>query len=160
MDLEPSSWQQRPIETDTEYGWFTTYLELGDARSVAKVARRLGASAAKVQVAADTYGWDARVAAWERDSREVAKTHVRDEEVVHSIEYQVGMAMIRMGMSGLEGKNPHLLAVPNLVQLMREGAELARKGSGAADMVIEHRDRESVGRQFAELLGEEWEDGD
>lgn len=29
MDLEPSSWQQRPIETDTEYGWFTTYLELG-----------------------------------------------------------------------------------------------------------------------------------
>lgn len=161
MDIVPkSAWQRQASESVVEYGWFTVYLELGDDRTLPKTARRAGVPIRKIEEAASSFNWSHRCYEWREDSAKIVKDQVRDEETVHSVEWQAGQALIRLALQGFDGKNPHLMDGKGLTAMLKEGIELTRKGSGAADMVVEINDRRQIGQQFAEFLGEEWEDVD
>lgn len=155
--LPDCDWHQQAAESDQHYQWFTWYLELGPERTPAKVARRHGLKVQQVDLVAVGNLWQQRCATWERDSAQVANEIVRSEDDLHTVEYKVGMALVRLGVTGLEAKNPALLDVKGLREAIREGLELMRKGVGAADMVITHQTKDDLTRQFAQFLGEEIE---
>lgn len=156
MSIEPrAAWEQLPDETDADYGWFITYLELGDDRTLAKTARRAGVRKAAVERAASSFNWSQRCMAWKRDTQSVLAGAERDEEAVHDAEWHAGVSLIRLAVRGFNGKNPELMDVKSLTAILKEGIELARRGSGAADMVIAVEDRRNIEGQFADFLGEE-----
>src|SRR5690606_41704802 len=68
IDLAPGRepWEQQPGETDTQYGQFTVYRDLGPGRTIAKVARELDRDPAHLRKISSVRLWPQRATAFDR----------------------------------------------------------------------------------------------
>lgn len=78
-DRQPHAWERQPKETPPAFEAFRLYLELGPARSTAKVARQLGKSKTLMDRWSSRDRWVARAAAWEAHQAEHADATWLDE---------------------------------------------------------------------------------
>lgn len=155
MQLEPKApWEQREHERDMEYAWFVRYAELGDVRDEGKVARFCGVPVSLVRRAATQHQWAERAAAYDATVIEVSKAIDVDETEALAMQYAVGIAMMRLGVKAVQLKNPALIRMKDIRELMQQGAEMARRGAGVADLKIEKSVQSRVESQFLDLLGE------
>lgn len=130
------AWGRLKNETASRYNWFVMYCELGpEMRSTAAVASRIGIAEKHIIDASERYRWSERVAAYDDDVR--GAVMVADPDAVLAGQYAIGMMMMRLGISALGLKNPALMKVNDIQKIVTAGAELARKGTGLADMKIE-----------------------
>lgn len=157
MELEPKPpWEQRQHERDMEYAWFVRYAELGPAaRDELKVARLCGVPVGVVRDAAKKHAWADRAAAYDATVVEVTKAIDVDESEALAMQYAVGIAMMRLGVKAVQLKNPALIRMKDIRELMQQGAEMARRGAGIADLKIEASTQHRIESQFLDLLGED-----
>lgn len=156
--LEPiRPWDRQSGESNHEYAWFTKYCELGESRSEQLVAKRCGVPVSMVRTTATKHSWALRAAPYDAAVSELAAILEMDEgEALHA-QYTAGMLMLRMGLTALKYKNPALLKMKDIRELMQFGSEMARRGAGVADMKIDHTTTRRVDEMWADLLGEEVE---
>lgn len=157
MQLEPRQpWEQLTDERDMEYAWFTRFAELGpESRSEQKVARFCGVPVAQVRKAASRHEWSTRVAAYDAIVAQVSQQVSVDESEALAMQYAVGIAMMRLGVKAVQLKNPALIRMKDIRELMQQGAEMARRGAGVADLNIEHTVQQRVQSEFLDLLDDE-----
>lgn len=131
-------WEQQVSESDYEYAWFVKFAELGAERSIDKVSAVQGVPADLVRSAADKNAWDSRAKAYD-DTVVSVLEHVNiDESEALAMQYAVGMAMMKLGVSAVALKNPALIKMKDIRELMQQGAEMARRGAGVADLTVQH----------------------
>lgn len=148
-------WEQRTGESNHEYAWFVKYAELGDTREVTRAARLCGVPVKMLRVAAAKNAWDDRCRAY--DSAVVAITSAiqpREDEAL-ATQYAAGMVMLRMGFEAIKLKNPALLKVKDIRELLQFGSEMVRRGAGVADLKVQHDVVERVAQDLELLLGPE-----
>lgn len=153
QSLEPKPpWQQQALEPDFEYAWFVKYAELGEQRTLEKVSAFQGVPLDLVQRARDRHEWDARVAAYDATLVDVMQHVQVSEDEALAMQYAVGMAMMRLGVSAVALKNPALIKMKDVQLLMAQGAEMARRGAGVADLNVQHDVVTRVRDQVLDLL--------
>lgn len=157
MDLEPltpqPAWTQRTGERDREYGWFIQYAETIGERDFERVAARIGVAASLLRGAAEKYEWQARVREFDQARAQVMQHVIPDDSEALAMQYAVGIAMIRLGVQAVQLKNPALLNMDQVIKLVTQGSEMARRGAGVADLKIEQTVQQRIEREFLDLLG-------
>jgi hypothetical protein len=139
-----------------EYAWFSRYAELGpEVREHLKVARLCGVPVKLIRQAAQQHDWASRAAAYDRVVVEVSSHIDVDETEALAMQYAVGIAMMRLGVKAVQLKNPALIRMKDIRELMQQGAEMARRGAGIADLKIEASTQHRIESQFLDLLGED-----
>lgn len=154
-ELEPvEPWRQRFDESDHEYAWFKRFAELGKhRRSIAKTSAELGVPTRMIRVAARERDWAGRVEAFDNAVVLVSGMVVPNDSEALARQYAIGMAMMDLGIEAVRLKNPALIKTKEAMAMLQEGAEMARRGAGVADLTIEQRNtQERVERQFLDLL--------
>jgi hypothetical protein len=154
MELEPTpAWTQRTGERDREYQWFIQYAETIGERDLERVAARIGVAASLLRAAAEKNQWDARCVEFDKARMSIARQVVPDDSEALSMQYAVGIAMIRLGVQAVQLKNPALLNMDQVIKLVTQGSEMARRGAGVADLKIEQTVQQRIEREFLDLLG-------
>jgi hypothetical protein len=154
--LEPRPpWEQRSSERDMEYAWFSRYAELGESRELLKVAKLCGIPVKLIREAAARHDWTTRAAAYDKIVVEVSQAIDVDESEALAMQYAVGIAMMRLGVKAVQLKNPALIRMKDIRELMQQGAEMARRGAGIADLKIEASTQHRIESQFLDLLGDD-----
>lgn len=147
-------WEQLQGEPDHAYAWFVRYAELHDERSVEKVSRFCGVPATMVRKASVEHAWESRVASFDETVVNVVDHVNVDDAEALAMQFAVGKAMIRLGVTKMQLINPAMLKVKDALVLMQQGSEMMRRGAGVADLTIEQRTaQDRIESQFLELLG-------
>lgn len=158
-EIEPiqprEPWAQRTGEAPHQHAWLLRYCELGESRTIDKVARLCGVPIKLVRAAALEHAWITRAASFDAACMEVARAAATDEKMALSMQYEVGIAMMRLGVKAVQLKNPALIRMKDIRELMQQGAEMARRGAGVADLNIEVDVQKRVEADFLDLLGDD-----
>lgn len=152
LDLQ-SPWEQRTRETKFEYAWFVRYAELGPERTLERAARQCGVPIKGVREAARANDWEARAKAFDAAVIEIQKAVIPDESEALAIQYQAGTEMLKLGLRAIQVKNPALIRVKDIAMLLKEGAEMVRRGAGVADLKIKHDVVQRVAEDLELILG-------
>lgn len=151
-------WEQRVEESDAEYAWFKIFLELGESRTIPRAAKRLGLSTQLCNQTALNHDWRNRTRSYDIAVKDFASTLIADESEALAAQYAAGMMMLHMGVTALKHKNPSLLKMKDIREMLQFGSEMARRGAGVADLKVDHTTTKRVDDMFAALLGEEVDD--
>jgi len=151
MDMEP--WKQQQGEKDHDHAWFTMFCDMGEMRSIEAVARRCGASEARVLAAAERGDWSRRAAAFDSAIVSVTQNLMLSDDEALGAQYLAGRAMVQLAIKGLQTKNPSLLKMSQLQSMLKDGAEMMRRGAGVADVRVEHSTQERVTSHLDGILG-------
>lgn len=147
-------WEQRQHEGAHEYAWFVRYAELGEGRTLEKTAKLQGVPVALVRKAAERHGWPERAAAFDATVVSIQQAVTVDETEALAVQYGAGMMMLKLGLQAIQIKNPALLKVKDISQLLQMGSEMVRRGAGVADLKIEHDVVKRVQSDLELLLGD------
>lgn len=154
IPLEHSpAWLQRSGERDSEYAWFKQYAETLGERDVAMTAARIGVAPRLLLGAAAKHQWVERCAEFDAARVSVASQIAPDDTEALAMQYAVGIAMMRLAADGLKSKNVALLKIDQIIKLMVQGSEMARRGAGVADLKIEKTVQQRIESEFRDLLG-------
>jgi hypothetical protein len=126
--LPPRPWERQDPDTDRSFEAFEVYRQMGTARSLAKVARKLGKSKRVIEAWSRRNQWAERVIAFDRyeaqkiNDRIVADTaRMRRRQIEQALELQ-GAA--RKRLRSLRPEEVERLSAYELCLLMRTGTEM------------------------------------
>jgi hypothetical protein len=142
MPNEPMPWERQTEESGKAFAAFACYRDMGIGRSISLAAARVGKSVSMRKRWSARYGWQERVAAWDREqdrrASEAAAQAVRERaEEIRQKQLKDGKDLQRLARAGIaqlidrdaETGEPRLvreLTVSGIVALHRYGAELER----------------------------------
>ena len=128
-------WAQSSGELGGEYAAFTEFCKLGpERRSVRKLAAHLGISADRVRSMSKKNDWIARADAFDRANNALTPAELSLEDTL-AFQYAVGKAMLDLGISAMQLKNPASIKMNDVIRLLKEGSEIQRKAAGINDTV-------------------------
>lgn len=148
-------WEQRTGETPHEYAWFVKYAELGETREIMRAARLCGVPVKMLRSAAAKHAWDDRCSAYDAAVVAITKAIEPEESEALATQYAAGMVMIRLGFEAIKLKNPALLKIKDIGQLLQLGSEMVRRGAGVADLKVQHDVVQRVAEDIELLFGPE-----
>lgn len=155
--IEPRvEWEQRATESPAQYAWLQQYLNLGPQRSAQRTATRCGVPLKIVKEAMAQHDWRMRADAYDNYITKL-RTHALDnvdEQLALQAQYEAGRMMMEIGVHGLQSKNANMLKVKQLMDMVFHGAEAMRRGSGVADMKIDHTTTSRIDDLWQDVLGE------
>lgn len=155
-DVSPAPlWERRTGETEFEYAWFVRYAELGETRTMQDTSKRLGISVVTIRDAAKRWGWEERARAYDAQVIAITLAINPEESEALAVQYAAGMLMLRVGFDAMKLKNPALMKVKDIRELLQFGSEMVRRGAGVADLKIEHNVIDRVAENIDLLLGPE-----
>jgi len=138
-DLVPAGkdpWSQLRNEDTADYAAFAEFCKLGTRRSNRVLASHLGVSIQKVNAIARKNDWVARADAYDRACNELhPSADDMSLEDTLAFQYAVGKAMLDMGVTALQLKNPASMRTADIVKLLQQGSEIQRKAAGITDTV-------------------------
>lgn len=154
VEFQPKPpWERLASEPEFEYAWFVRFAELGaEKRSLEKVSALQGVPLDLVERAAQVHQWSDRASAYDRTVVAVTEAVTIDESKALAMQHAIGIAMMELGISAFYLKNPALLKIKDIRELMQFGAEMARRGAGIADLNIQHDVVTRVRDQVLDLL--------
>lgn len=153
LDVAPV-WERHQHEGAHEYAWFVRYAELGEGRSLEKTAKLQGVPVALVRKAAQTHAWTDRAAQFDATVVSIQQAVAPDETEALATQYAAGLVMLKLGFSAIQLKNPALLKVKDIRELLQFGSEMVRRGAGVADLKVEHDVVQRVQSDLELLLGD------
>ncbi len=138
------SWERQGGESVQAFEAFAVYRDLGQARSVTKVARELDKSRALVGRWSRQFAWVLRASAYDREQdrlflseqaqarREIARRHAKLAQAVQS-----------KAVARLQTLDPRELTPSDLLRYIQVAAEIERRAVGEAPEAgtVEERDR-------------------
>lgn len=148
------AWEQRSDESAAEHAWFHAFLELGDKRTVAKAAKRCGVATAVLKEASIKHDWKNRAEVYDKELQKLATTMIADETEALAVQWEAGRMLLKFGITALEYRNPHLLKMKDIRDVITSGAEMVRRGAGVADLKVDHTTTKRVQDMFDVLLGD------
>lgn len=136
----PQVWERQPEESAKAFEAFAIYRDMGNDRSIAKVAEKLGKSEALLHRWSSKFDWVNRAAAWDDElARMTTRELMRDIARTRARQRKQALAMQSKGMSLLKGIKPGEAKLSEINALLKTGMEQERICLGDVGDVIEER---------------------
>lgn len=144
-EKENQAWDRQPDETTKAFEAFAIYRDMGNDRSIAKVAEQLGKSEALLQRWSSKYEWVKRVAEWDDEvARQTARELMRDIARTRARQRKQAMQMQLKGAELLQAIKVGDAKLSEIVSLLKLGMEQERICLGDVGEVIEERGGDAV----------------
>lgn len=144
-EVKAQEWERQPEETAKAFEAFAIYRDMGNDRSIAKVAEKLGKSEALLHRWSSRYEWVKRAAAWDDEvARQTARELMRDMAKTRARQRKQALKMQHKGLELLKDINPGDAKLSEIVSLLKLGMEQERICLGDVGDVIEERNGEAV----------------
>lgn len=151
VDIEP--WERQDGETVKQFNAFVIYRDMGEDRSLSKVAQQLNKTKALMGRWSAANNWVERCVAWDREQDRIARQEqIKDIKKMRKRHADTGALMLSISRMALKNmidtsdeKNPKLrddieLNATEISRLVDAGSKLERVSRGDVGDVIEHRD--------------------
>lgn len=139
-EKEAQAWERQPEETAKAFEAFAIYRDMGNDRSIAKVAEKLGKSEALLHRWSSKFDWVKRAAAWDDElARETTRELMRDMAKTRARQRKQALKMQHKGLELLKDINPGDAKLSEIVSLLKLGMEQERICLGDVGDVIEER---------------------
>lgn len=153
-DVVPKQpWERITGETEAQHAWFKRFVEVGEGRTVDRAAKACGVPVGPVRRAAELNDWAARAKAYDAAVIELRDVLELDETEALHAQYAAGRIMAQLGLTALQYKNPALVPIAQIKDLILNGAEMMRRGAGIADLKVDHSTTHRVESILDDLLG-------
>lgn len=141
----PLLWERQPEETPKAYEAFCEYRDMGEKRTIAKVAEKLGKSDKLLERWSAKYEWVKRVAAWDDElDRQTARELIKDMAKTRARQRKQALKMQHKGLELLNDIRPGDAKLSEIVSLLKLGMEQERICLGDVGDVIEERQSETT----------------
>lgn len=141
----PLLWERQPNETPKAFEAFVIYRDLGNERTIPKVAEALSKSVSLMNRWSQTYNWVERVNAWDDElARQTARELMRDMAKTRARQRKQALKMQHKGLELLKDIQPGDAKLSEIVSLMKLGMEQERICLGDVGDVIEERQSETT----------------
>ena len=140
-DIMP--WERQDGETPKQFEAFARYRDLGEERSLSKVAQQLSKSKQLLSRWSSANSWVDRCAAWDREQDRIARQkQLRDIKNMRKRHQGMANAMIQTAAKGLKHimDNPEDMKPNDIARLVEVASKLERISMGDVGDVIEQRD--------------------
>lgn len=144
-EVEAQPWERQPNEGPKPFEAFAIYREMGNERSIAKVAEKLGKSEALLHRWSSKFEWVARAAAWDAEvDRQASQKQLKDIANARVRQRKQAVKMQLKALQLLESINQGDAKLSEIVSLMKLGMEQERICLGDVGDVIEERSGEAM----------------
>lgn len=148
-------WERQPKESAKAFEAFEIYCQMGNERSIRKVAQKLLKSDCLLRRWSSQWGWQERARAYDNELKRLelieAKKGFRD---MQKRQMQMGMLMQKKALQALDQMSPDELPSRDIIRLMTEGAKLERETRQLQDVMTQDEDRP---QQLADIITEAWQ---
>jgi hypothetical protein len=135
----PEPWEQQPAESDTAFGCFTIYRDLGARRSLSKACCRFydNGTANLRQLAwwSSAHSWVERCRAWDHHCDKVRQKALLARHI------RSGKVLMDKGLEAILARKPEEITIREAIELVDHGAKLARVGAGIAEPDVKAKAR-------------------
>lgn len=134
-------WERQPGEGQRAFAAFELYRDLGDERSLHKVAKQLTKSDALIRRWSARWNWVERVTAWDDElARQRVAAKIKAAREMNEQQDKVGVLLIQRGTEILDSLDPEDGAYSDVVKLVELGVKLRRLAHGEPTEIEEqHR---------------------
>lgn len=137
---ERKPWERLPDETTPAFEAFKEYRDMGEKRSIAKVAEKLGKSDKLLERWSAKHDWGNRVKAWDDEIEHKASESLLNEIAkMRARQRKQALKMQLKGLDLLNGINVGDAKLSEIVSLLKLGMEQERICMGDVGEVIEER---------------------
>ena len=138
---ENKPWERQECDTKKSFEAFCIYRDLGEERSLRKVAERLGKSAGLIERWSRTYNWVDRCAAWDAEvDRQARKKQLRNIAKMRERHADIAETMLDAAKRMLE-RIDHMEQRPgDIARIVDVASKLERISRGDSGDVVEERD--------------------
>jgi hypothetical protein len=138
-------WFRQKGESRKAYEAFTVYRDLGAARSLAKVADRLGKSLELMKRWSSRHEWVDRAASFDANEEFEMLTQERAERIaMRRNDAEIARMVMLKAVERLREIRPSDLSPTQLIQFIVEGAKLQRLALGESTENVSHKVRAAV----------------
>lgn len=139
-DAEALPWERQPNEGTKAFEAFTVYRDLGQERTLPKVAETLNKSVGLISRWSGAHKWVERVAAWDDEAdRQAAQKQLKDIANARVRQRKQAVKMQLKALQLLESIKEGDAKLSEIVSLMKLGMEQERICLGDVGDVIEER---------------------
>ena len=138
---EPNPWERQEYDTKKSFEAFCVYRDMGEERSIRKVAAQLGKSETLIARWSGNFNWVERCAAWDAEVDRIASIEnlrnirkMRERHAKLAVQAQDKVAEA-LGVIDIYGAR-----VGDLARLLAEATKLERISRGDSGEVVEERD--------------------
>ncbi|MEW6572879.1 MAG: hypothetical protein AB1374_04530 [Bacillota bacterium] len=133
---------RQPGESAQAFQAFALYRDMGPARSIREVARRLGKSKTQIDRWSVRWDWVERAAAWDEEiDRQIRFKQLEEIKKMRERHTEAAMLLLEKAMKRLEATAPQDLSVQEARLFVTEGTKLERLSRGEPDTIVEERRR-------------------
>lgn len=140
-NIEP--WERQDGETPKQFEAFVVYRDMGEERSLSKVAQHLSKTKQLLTRWSSANNWVERCAAWDREQdRILRQEQIKDIKKMRKRHADVANAMIGAATKGLKEllKHPEEMKPNDVARLVEVASKLERISRGDVGDVVEQRD--------------------
>lgn len=142
-DVKP--WERIASESTKSYEAFCLYRDMGNERSLAKVATKLGKSAGLIERWSRRDNWVNRVAAWDSEQDRIEQEILRQENIkaikrMRERHATLAESMLEKAAAALEMFPEVLIKPQDISRMVAVASKLERLARGDVSEVIEERD--------------------
>lgn len=152
-------WQRQPKETAKSWEAFRLYRDMGEGRTLAKVAAQLGKSEAIVSRWSGNHGWVARAAAWDdhvdEQRRDVAVREARKMAERHALISQGITRKVADWLQGLSKEDVEKWSVRDASRALEIAVKIERLSRGEATDRTESINTDVRNEDVREMLQDE-----
>lgn len=144
-DVKP--WERQDKETPKQFEAFAAYRDMGEERSLTKVAQILNKSKQLLGRWSSDNKWVERCAAWDKEQdRILRQEQIKDIKKMRKRHADVASAMITAAAKGLKEimEKPKEMTPNDVARLVDVASKLERLSRGDTSEVIEQRQGEAV----------------
>lgn len=140
-------WERQDGETAKQFEAFVVYRDLGDERSLVKVAEMLSKSAQLMSRWSSANKWVERVAAWDDEQDRILRLEqIKDIKRMRKRHADMAVSMITAAAKGLKKimEKPEEMKPNDIARLVEVASKLERISRGDVGDVVEERQGEAI----------------
>lgn len=143
MAKEAKPWERQDNETPKQFEAFVVYRDMGEERSLSKVADKLQKSTTLMGRWSGLNSWVERVAAWDDEQERILRhEQIKEIKKMRKRHADTATAMIAAAAKGLKNimEHPEEMKPGDVARLVEVASKLERISRGDVGDVVEQRD--------------------
>lgn len=138
---EPKPWERQEYDTKKSFEAFCIYRDMGEERSIRKVAAQLSKSETLIARWSGNFNWVERCAAWDAEvDRQASLENLRNIRKMRERHAKLAVQAQDKVSEALEAMDIYGARVGDLARLLAEATKLERISRGDSGEVVEERD--------------------
>lgn len=156
-----AAWERQQGESPQAFEAFSVYRDLGDERSIRKVAAQLNKSATLIQRWSKAWNWPERAREYDNSLQAQAyKEAVKRTTEMQTRHIKTAVLMQKKAVEALDKLKPGDLEPKDIIRLIAEGAKMERAARLADPAIVSQQKREEGDGEkssLADAIMEAWE---